>query len=87
MIVNDAEARATGAASQEAGQYRAGGLCGAEAITAAAGQTKAEMPRRMEAMVERSNLWSAYQKVVRNGGAPGVDVLTVGSLKDWLKMH
>jgi RNA-directed DNA polymerase len=41
----------------------------------------------MEAVIERGNLWSAYQKVVRNGGAPGVDGLTVGSFKDWLKMH
>jgi RNA-directed DNA polymerase len=45
------------------------------------------MPRLMEAVVERNNLWSAYQKVVRNGGAPGVDGMTVGSFKDWLKMH
>jgi RNA-directed DNA polymerase len=45
------------------------------------------MPRLMEAVVERSNVWSAYQKVVRNGGAPGVDGLTVGSFKDWLKRH
>jgi len=36
---------------------------------------------------ERSNVWSAYQKVVRNGGGPRVDGLTVGSLKEWLKVH
>lgn len=41
----------------------------------------------MEAVVECSNLWSVYQKVNRNGGAPGVDGLTVGSFKDWLKAH
>lgn len=41
----------------------------------------------MEQVVERSNLWSAYQRVVRNKGAPGVDDLTVAEFKDWLKVH
>ncbi|HMM67299.1 MAG TPA: reverse transcriptase domain-containing protein [Dokdonella sp.] len=87
MIDDKAEARETGAKGQEAGQYPVGRPRGAESITAAAGQTKAEVSRLMEAVTERSNLWSAYQIVVRNGGAPGVDGLTVGSFKDWLKMH
>ena len=82
-----AEAREAGAKGQEAGQYPVGRPCGAESITAAAGQTKAEVSRLMEAVIERSNVWSAYQKVVRNGGAPGVDGLTGGSFKDWLKRH
>ncbi len=87
MIDDKAEARGTGAKGQEAGQYPVGRPCGAESVTAAAGQTKAEVSRLMEAVIERSNLWSAYQKVVRNGGAPGVDGLPVGSFKGWLKMH
>lgn len=87
MIDDEAEARETGAKDQEAGQYPVGRPCGAESVTAAAGQTKAEVSRLMEAVIERSNLWSAYHKVVRNGGAPWVDGLTVGSFKDWLKMH
>lgn len=87
MIDDEAQARETGAKGQEAGQYPVGRPCGAESVTAAAGQTKAEVSRLMEAVIERSNLWSAYQKVVRNGGAPGVDGLTVGSFKGWLKMH
>jgi RNA-directed DNA polymerase len=87
MIDDDAEARATGAGDLEAGRYPVGRSRGAESITAGAGQTKAEVPWLMEAVVERSNVWSAYQKVVRNGGAPGVDGLTVGSFKDWLTMH
>lgn len=41
----------------------------------------------MERVVERSNLWSAYQRVVQNKGAPGVDDLTVTEFKDWLKVH
>jgi len=41
----------------------------------------------MERVVERSNLWSAYERVVRNKGAAGVDDLPVAELKDWLKVH
>lgn len=41
----------------------------------------------MERVVERSNLWLAYRRVVKNQGAPGVDDLTVAELKDWLKVH
>jgi RNA-directed DNA polymerase len=41
----------------------------------------------MERVVERSNLWLAYQRVVQNKGAPGVDDLTVAEFKDWLKVH
>lgn len=87
MIDAKAEARETGTKGREAGQYPVGRPWGAESVTAAAGQTKAEVSRLMEAVTERSNVWSAYQKVVRNGGAPGVDGLPVGSFKDWLKVH
>ncbi|WP_024892288.1 group II intron reverse transcriptase/maturase [Luteimonas huabeiensis] len=83
----DAQARGAGAGSRKQGQYPEGRLDGAEACTAATGQTKAEQPRLMEAVVERSNLWSAYQKVVRNGGAAGADGLPVSELKGWLKVH
>jgi RNA-directed DNA polymerase len=41
----------------------------------------------MERVVERSNLWLAYQRVVQNKGAPGVDDLAVTEFKDWLKVH
>ena len=41
----------------------------------------------MEAVVERSNLFSAYERVVKNEGAPGVDGLTVSEFKPWLQRH
>ncbi len=41
----------------------------------------------MEAVVERSNLWAAYRRVVSNRGAPGVDGLSVEQFADWLKIH
>lgn len=87
MSVSDAEARESGAVDTKSGRHPGGVSVGAETNTAAAEQTKAELPGLMEAVVERSNLWSAYQKVVRNGGAAGVDGLPVDALKDWLKVH
>jgi len=41
----------------------------------------------MERVVERSNMRLAYQRVVENKGAPGVDNLGVSELKDWLVAH
>lgn len=82
-----AEAREAGAADWEEGRHPLDRPHGAESVTAAGGQTKAEMAGLMEAVVERSNVWSAYQKVVRNGGAAGADGLPVGALKGWLRVH
>jgi RNA-directed DNA polymerase len=41
----------------------------------------------MEQVVERSNMWLAYQRVVANKGAAGVDGMAVTELKDCLKVH
>ena len=41
----------------------------------------------MEQVVERSNLKLAYQRVVENKGAPGVDDVSESEFKDWLKVH
>jgi len=41
----------------------------------------------MEAVVERGNLWLAYQRVVENKGAAGVDALTVSDFKVHLQQH
>jgi RNA-directed DNA polymerase len=50
-------------------------------------QTKAEASGLMEAVVERGNLKLAYQRVVENQGAAGVDDITVSELKDHLKQY
>ena len=60
---------------------------GAEIGSAADGQTKAEGLRLMDAVVERNNLWQAYDRVMRNKGAAGVDGLTVTDFKAWLQQH
>jgi len=41
----------------------------------------------MEEVVERSNLQLAYQRVVKNKGAPGVDDVSVAEFKGWLKRN
>jgi hypothetical protein len=60
---------------------------GAESGAAAAREPKPEALRLMEAVVERSNMFSAYERVVKNQGAPGVDGLTVSEFKPWLQRH
>ena len=61
----------------------------AEADLATRTRTKAEVATTslMEAVVERGNLMLAYQLVVENKGAAGVDAVTVSELKDHLKRH
>ena len=41
----------------------------------------------MEAVVERTLMWDAYRRVIRNKGAAGVDGMTCVELKDHLKAH
>jgi RNA-directed DNA polymerase len=41
----------------------------------------------LEKMLERDNLRLAYKRVVQNGGAPGVDGVTVAQLQAYLKTH
>lgn len=73
---DEAEAPARGTEAVETGRQSVNSRPGAEACTATSEQTKSE-DHLMERVVERSNLWLAYQRVVKNKGAPGVDDLTV----------
>jgi RNA-directed DNA polymerase len=60
---------------------------GAEVCAATTGRTKSENHELMERVVERSNLRLAYQRVVENKGAAGIDGMPVSELKGWLKAH
>ncbi|MFS8975800.1 hypothetical protein PO002_15030 [Cupriavidus necator] len=73
--------------AEDGGRNLPGADGGAEARTAAVGQTKARAPSLMEAVVEKGNMRLAYRRVVGNGGAAGVDALDVTALRDWLKVH
>ena len=79
MMINEAQAQATATSGRGDGQYPSGLHDGAEISTAAGGQTKAEVPLTMEAVITRENLMLAYQRVVENNG--------VSELKPWLKKN
>ncbi|EOK1912810.1 reverse transcriptase domain-containing protein [Escherichia coli] len=87
MMINEAQAQATAASGRGDGRYPSGLHDDAEISTAADGQTKAEVPLTMEAVITRENLMLAYQRVVENKGAAGVDNLSVAELKPWLKKN
>src|ERR1035437_3481119 len=87
MRTDEAEAYASTASTGEGGRNLPGTGAGAEVRTAAVGRTKPGTPRLMEAVVERSNMLCAYERVVKNQGAPGVDGLTVAAFKPWLVSH
>jgi RNA-directed DNA polymerase len=86
MISTRSEEAERGAEARGAGRKPSANRQGAELCAATCGRTKSE-DQLMERVVERSNLWSAYQRVVQNKGAPGVDDLTVAEFKGWLKVH
>ena len=72
----------------EAGRNPAEAVLSAEARVAARTRAKAEARSKlMEAVVERGNLQRAYQRVVENKGAAGVDDLDVSELKAYLQQH
>ena len=87
MMINEAQAQATATSGRGDGQYPSGLHDGAEISTAAGGQTKADVPLTMEAVITRENLMLAYQRVLENKGTAGVDNLSVAELKPWLKKN
>ena len=87
MRTDEAEAHAGAASPGEGGRNLPGTGAGAEVRTAAGGRTKPDALRLMEAAVERSNMLCAYERVVKNEGAPGVDGLRVAEFKPWLQAH
>src|SRR6266498_2340597 len=73
----------------EAERNSADAVARAEADVATRARTKAEVATTgvMEAVVERGNMKLAYQRVVKNKGAAGVDELAVSELEDHLKRY
>ncbi len=50
-------------------------------------ESPARTDRVMEEVCERENLKEALRRVKANQGSPGVDGMTVGGIKDYLKQH
>ncbi len=79
-----------GAQAAEPGRYPEGAGLRVEVETADVARTKAELEREsglMEAVCERGNLRLAYERVIRNKGAAGVDGIGVSEFKAHLKHH
>lgn len=60
---------------------------GASDVAARREPSRSETEQLMEAVVARENLLSAYQRVMSNKGAAGVDRMTVEQLKGHLQKH
>src|SRR6266496_2293832 len=77
------------AGAEKAERNSADAATRAEADVATRTRTKAEVATTslMEAVVERGNMKLAYQRVVENKGAAGVDELAVSELEDHLKRY
>jgi len=74
--------------SEPTGQARAAGREGTESSGVTTGtENPARTNRWMEAVCERENLKAALRQVKANKGSPGVDGMTVGGIKDYLKQH
>lgn len=89
MTTGDAERRAEKLESHPEGSRRnrrEEGL-GASKVTAKRETLEPETEQLMEAVVERENMWSALKQVERNKGAAGVDKITVGQLRAYLREH
>ena len=56
-------------------------------VTAGTGHFHEEPIDVLSAVLDRPNMQRAYDRVLRNKGAPGVDGMTVGELKAYLKTH
>jgi group II intron reverse transcriptase/maturase len=81
------DSRPVNAGEAESGRNPEGVLPGAEGNATTRRRTKAELSGLMEAVCERGNLKLAYQRVVENKGAAGVDGITVKAFKAHLKQH
>jgi len=76
--------------AEELARNADGAVLGVETDVTARLRTKAELEREsglMEAVCERGNLMLAYQRVIENKGAAGVDGIGVAEFKDHLKQH
>src|ERR1035441_2200487 len=70
------------------GEAREAGREGTEASGAMNGtENPARTNRLMEEVCKRDNLKAALRRVKANKGGPGVDGMTVGGIKDYLKQH
>ena len=81
------DSRQVDTGTEEPGRNPGGTACGAEAAATTRARTKAEFSGLMEAVCERGNLWLAYERVLKNKGAAGVDGIGVAEFKSHLQRY
>ena len=84
------DSRQANTQTEEAARTAGGAGLGAETDVTTRLRTKAEWEQEsglMDAVCERGNLKLAYQRVVENKGAAGVDGIGIAEFKDHLKQH
>lgn len=90
MSMKAEDSRKANAGLEDAARNAAGARPCAEAAPTTRKQTKAEWAREgglMDTVCERGNLKLAYDRVVKNKGAAGVDGIGIAAFKDHLKQH
>lgn len=89
MTRKDTEHRAekSGAASESSRRNRQGHGDGVSGVAAKRVNSHLHGERMMEAVVERGNMKAAYERVMSNKGAAGVDEMPVEALKGHLNEH
>ena len=73
--------------AKQGGQYPPGEAVEAASVTVMRDHAHEGPTDVMSAVLERPNMQRAYARVLRNKGAPGVDGMKVGDLKDYLKAY
>lgn len=73
--------------AEERGRYPRGAVDEIANVAAGTDHSHEEPMDLLSAVLDRPNMLKAYDRVMRNKGAPGVDGLTVGELKAYLKDH
>lgn len=90
MTEADADRRAEMPDSPPEGTAR---NAGEQGRSASSGAARADLPEGaprpglMAQVTSAPNMTRAYKRVVSNGGAPGVDSVSTGELKEWLQAH
>jgi RNA-directed DNA polymerase len=74
-------------ATGERGQYLRSTADQCAGVAVRRGDSHEEPTDLLSAVLERPNMLRAYDRVMRNKGAPGVDGLTVAELKGYLTVH
>ena len=73
--------------AKQRGQYPQSEAAEAASVTVVKDKAHEEPTDVMSAVLDRPNMQRAYDRVMRNKGAPGVDGMKVGDLKTYLKAH